>query len=168
MNGTMRSPRELPMVTALARHQSLVSQTSLCAWPIPLTNASAEFKGPGVRRQYEDDGDDFEMDMDQRTRGIGSGRSGRIILLGDGTEVLTDSDEHEMMEHDDDVHLEGQTRPGDEGHRNAREDTPGPESVKDSEHSKPGSQSTSSNTSIDKNETKIKAAADPPSKEAAE
>ncbi|KAK5724737.1 Protein phosphatase 2C 2 [Elasticomyces elasticus] len=38
------------------------------------------------------------MDMDQRTRMIGRGNAGRVILLGDGTEVNAD--------HDDDVEME--------------------------------------------------------------
>ena len=94
-------------------------------------------RGPGVRRKYEDEGDDFELDMDQRTRALG-GRSGRIILLGDGNnELSADSDDHEMID-DDDHDLEAQA-----GHdisssfedlndsaRGEREGTPGPEVVK--------------------------------------
>lgn len=39
--------------------------------------------------------------MDQKSRGFGSNQrgGGRIILLGDGTEVLTDSDDTEMFDH---------------------------------------------------------------------
>ena len=65
-----------------------------------------------MRHQFEDGGDDYERDLDQRTRGIG-GRSGRIILLGDGTEVLTDSDETEMFDHDaEDKDLQSQASKG--------------------------------------------------------
>ena len=53
-----------------------------------------------MRHRFDDSGDDFDHDLDQRTRGIG-GRHGRIILLGDGTEVLTDSDDQEMFDHDE-------------------------------------------------------------------
>ena len=94
-------------------------------------NSTAEFRGPGVRHNFEDSGDDYDLDLDQRTRGIG-GRSGRIILLGDGTEVLTESDETEMFDHEEeDKDLEsqvskGQTKPKDEN-RGVREETPGPE-----------------------------------------
>ena len=94
-------------------------------------NSTAEFRGPGVRHNFEDSGDDYDLDLDQRTRGIG-GRSGRIILLGDGTEVLTESDETEMFDHEEeDKDLEsqvskGQMKPKDEN-RSVREETPGPE-----------------------------------------
>ncbi|MCJ1389254.1 Protein phosphatase 2C 2 [Xylographa bjoerkii] len=88
----------------------------------------SEHRGPGVRRQYDDTDDDFDRDMDQRTRGVG-GRSGRIILLGDGTEVLTDSDEQEMFDHDEedkDLENRGQSKTENSETRN-REATPGPE-----------------------------------------
>lgn len=91
----------------------------------------AEFRGPGVRHNIGDSEDDYDLDMEKRTGGIG-GRSGRIILLGDGTEVLTDSDETEMFDHEEeDKDLNSQVSKGginpmDEG-RGAREETPGPE-----------------------------------------
>jgi len=74
----------------------------------------AEHRGPGMRqRQYDDSGDDFDHGLDHRSRGSG-GRSGRIILLGDGTEVLTESDDQEMFDHDEeDKDLESQVRRGD-------------------------------------------------------
>ncbi|CAF9913302.1 Protein phosphatase 2C 2 [Imshaugia aleurites] len=92
----------------------------------------AEFRGPGMRQNFEDSGDDYDLDVNQRNRGVG-GRSGRIILLGDGTEVLTDSDETEMFDHEEeDKDLasqvnKGQTKLDDES-RAGREETPGPES----------------------------------------
>ena len=61
-----------------------------------------------------------------------SGNAGRIILLGDGTEVLTDSDETEMFDHgEEDKDLEshisiGGRRINDDA-RATREETPGPE-----------------------------------------
>lgn len=72
--------------------------------------------------------------MDQRTHGMG-GRSGKIILLGDGTEVLTDGDDTEMFDNtDEDKDLEsqvpkGQANPKEENHetRSDRQDTPGPQ-----------------------------------------
>ena len=84
-----------------------------------------------MRRQYEDTDDDFDRDMDQHTRGVG-GRSGRIILLGDGTEVLTDSDEQEMFDHDEeDKDLESQVSRGhmqtESSEFRNREATPGPQ-----------------------------------------
>ena len=92
----------------------------------------AEFRGPGIRHHFEDSGDDYDMDVDQRTRGVG-GRSGRIILLGDGTEVLTDSDETEMFDHDEeDKDLDSQVNKGgpqseESRSRSEREETPGPQ-----------------------------------------
>lgn len=53
-----------------------------------------------MRQNFEDSGDDYDLDVDHRNRNLG-GRSGRIILLGDGTEVLTDSDETEMFDHEE-------------------------------------------------------------------
>lgn len=121
--------------------------------------------------QHNGSEEDYDLDMDQRTRGIG-GRSGRIILLGDGTEVLTDSDETEMFDHDD----EEQAHPSDEtaDSRTKREDTPAPQSKQNSETSQtPAStegddpfDSPSSaikektSAPMDKPVTKVKAAAD--------
>ena len=85
-----------------------------------------------MRQNFEDSGDDYDLDLDRRNRGVG-GRSGRIILLGDGTEVLTDSDETEMFDHEEeDKDLasqvsKSQTKLDDES-RGGREETPGPES----------------------------------------
>ena len=85
-----------------------------------------------MRQNLEDSGDDYDLDLDQRNRGVG-GRSGRIILLGDGTEVLTDSDETEMFDHEEeDKDLASQVGKGqmklDGESRGGREETPGPES----------------------------------------
>ena len=115
--------------------------------------STAEFKGPGVHHggnnhASDDSGDDYDMDLDQRTRMIG-GRAGRIILLGDGTEVLTDSSGIEQDEDDTDMFdqssddeekdLESQVRKGQSEandadgskgsstRRNEREETPGPD-----------------------------------------
>ncbi|EEQ86885.2 protein phosphatase [Blastomyces dermatitidis ER-3] len=95
----------------------------------------AEFRGPGVRRQGDEGLDDYEPDLDTRLRG---GRSGRIILLGDGTEVLTDmGDDEDMFDHtEEDKDLESQVRKGGAGAeradsaedtaRSERGGTPGP------------------------------------------
>lgn len=89
----------------------------------------AEFRGPGVRHQFDESSDDYELDLEHRTRTFG-GRSGRIILLGDGTEVLTDSDEADMFDHsEEDKDLESQVRKGpanEDRARGEREGTPGP------------------------------------------
>ena len=69
------------------------------------------------------------MDMDNRNRGLG-GRSGRIILLGDGTEVLTDSADIEMFDNDEEEKdLGSQVNKAEGGateSRSEREGTPGP------------------------------------------
>ena len=102
-----------------------------------MLSCEAEMRGPGARRRYDESGDDFELDMDQRTRSMG-GRSGRIILLGDGNnEASGDSEDHEMM--DDDDHdmeaqgghsLSGAFEDDEATARSEREGTPGPENVK--------------------------------------
>lgn len=106
-------------------------------------NHAAEFRGPGTHHHFDDSPDDFEMDMDQRTRFLG-GRAGRIILLGDGTEILTGNihdddgdvdmeDRGEAEEADDDsddqVPASSQSKPNGEKadeRRNTREETPSP------------------------------------------
>lgn len=68
------------------------------------------------------------MDMDQRTRSFGNS-GGRIILLGDGTEVLTDSANEDMLDNDedDDKEVQGQVSEVKENEdRGNREGTPGP------------------------------------------
>ena len=119
----------------------------------PLTKSSAEIRGPGARSRFRDSGeDDDDLDLDQRTRGIGGGRSGRIILLGDGTEILTDSDETEMFDHaEEDKDLDNQVSKRDtiksteqEERRTEREGTPAPESEANPEPTTPSS------TTIDK------------------
>jgi protein phosphatase 2C family protein 2/3 len=81
------------------------------------------------------------MDMDQRTRMLG-GRAGRVILLGDGTEVVTghgddddiDMDDHEVEEVED-SDVEEQIKKGQDAatsngekddERLKREETPAP------------------------------------------
>ena len=126
------------MVTVLALRRNTVT--------IPLhprlsidteTKSTAKFRGPGVRHTFDDSGDDYDL---PRNRGNG-GRSGRIILLGDGTEVLTDGDDTGMFDHDDeDRDLESQVtkvlpKPGTgmSEPRNGREDTPAPEGQREGE-----------------------------------
>ncbi|KAK5138251.1 hypothetical protein LTR08_003312 [Meristemomyces frigidus] len=115
--------------------------------------ANAEFRGPGRRRRFDDSPDYDDMDMDQRTRTLGRGSGGRVIILGDGTEVHTDSandddgdiDMEDRGEAEDleeqvkkgqaDVKTEGN---GPAGERSSREETPGPnEAVKSGENDAP-------------------------------
>lgn len=90
------------------------------SWPI------AEFRGPGIRRQFDDSPDDYDIDLDNHTRGFGV-QSGRIILLGDGTEVLTDATEEEMFDEDKDLESQVRKDINDASERNEREGTPAPQ-----------------------------------------
>ncbi|KAG6041993.1 hypothetical protein E4U41_007512 [Claviceps citrina] len=70
----------------------------------------AEFRGPGVHHNHEESERGYEMDAEKEGKSLGvGGYRGRIIFLGDGTEVLTDSDDTEMFEDaDEDEDLESQ------------------------------------------------------------
>jgi len=67
------------------------------------TNAwIAEFRGPGVHHNFDDSDSGYDMDMDQRSRSIISrGKNGRIILLGDGSEILTGSEDTDMIDNEE-------------------------------------------------------------------
>lgn len=54
-------------------------------------------------------------------------RSGRIILLGDGTEVIPDQNEEELFDQTEDQDLANQVAPSTDSTRNEREGTPGPQ-----------------------------------------
>jgi protein phosphatase 2C family protein 2/3 len=53
-----------------------------------------------VHHRIDDSPDDIEMDLDQRFRS-GNNSGGRIILLGDGTEISTDAPDSDMFDHED-------------------------------------------------------------------
>ena len=118
-------------------HQSTASPSSTHD-QVRSDGCIAEFRGPGVRHQFEQDSpDEYELDLDHRSRGFG-GRNGRIILLGDGTEVLTDSDDAEMFdqsEEDKDTANQIKKDTPDtsdiDSARSEREGTPAPQSAKD-------------------------------------
>ncbi|KAM5436513.1 Protein phosphatase 2C 2 [Microsporum ferrugineum] len=64
----------------------------------------ASFRGPGVRQQFDEGADGYDSAGP-------AGRSGRIILLGDGTEMLTDMGDEDMFDSaDEDKDLESQVR----------------------------------------------------------
>ncbi|RAL00276.1 PP2C family serine/threonine-protein phosphatase [Aspergillus ibericus CBS 121593] len=88
----------------------------------------AEFRGPGIRNQFEENPDDFDMEND-RARGF-SVRSGRIILLGDGTELIPEQNDDELFDQaEEDQDLANQVRRDTpDAARNEREGTPGPQS----------------------------------------
>lgn len=91
-----------PSTPALRRDRTLTSDDGV-----------AEFRGPGVHHSFEDSADEFDADLDHR---FAHHPTGRIILLGDGTEVLTDANDAEMFDHDDeDKDLESQVVRGQPG-----------------------------------------------------
>lgn len=93
--------------------------------------AAAEFRGPGIRNQFEENPEDYEIDHD-RTRPF-SVRSGRIILLGDGSTLIPDKQNDEkLFDHteEEDQELPNQVQRQDsDTERNEREGTPGPQSA---------------------------------------
>jgi protein phosphatase PTC2/3 len=74
---------------------------------------TAEFRGPGIHHNFDDSDSGYDVDMDQKPKTFGGNQRGRIILLGDGTEVLTDSDDTEMFDHqEEDKDLDSQVHKG--------------------------------------------------------
>lgn len=78
-----------------------------------LTDALAEFRGPGVHHNFDDSDSGYEVDNDRAKAALGSlsGFKGRVIFLGDGTEVITDSsgnDDTEMFDGAEDKDLASQ------------------------------------------------------------
>lgn len=123
----------------------------------------AEFRGPGVRHQFDHDSpDEYELDLDHRSRQFGN-RSGRIILLGDGTEVLTDSDDTEMFDQsEEDKDTANQVKKStsetseEDSARSEREGTPAPQSASD------GAQQSSHQDASHGSQTEIKGVVDEP------
>jgi len=77
-----------------------------------LARLQTEFRGPGVHHNFDDSDSGYDVDMDQK-KSFGGNQRGRIILLGDGTEVLTDSDDTEMFDHsEEDKDLASQVHKG--------------------------------------------------------
>lgn len=72
-----------------------------------------------MKHQFEDSGDDYDMDLHNNGRG-------RIIFLGDGTEVLTDGNEED--DKTTDIQNDSDLSAQEEQNRKEREETPGPES----------------------------------------
>jgi protein phosphatase 2C family protein 2/3 len=66
-----------------------------------------------VHHNFDDSDSGYDVDMDQKIKSFGGNQKGRIILLGDGTEVLTDSDDTEMFDHgEEDKDLASQVHKG--------------------------------------------------------
>ncbi|KAF4466442.1 phosphatase, partial [Fusarium albosuccineum] len=86
--------------------------------------SSAEFRGPGVHHSFESSDSGYEMDAENKPRSFGvGGYRGRIIFLGDGTEVLTDSDDTEMFDSDEERDLVNQI-PGNTASTDAKDTVP--------------------------------------------
>lgn len=122
----------IPLLSCSIAHRLF---SSLVADFNPDVSSTAEFRGPGVHHRYDENSDDYDMDMEQRTRFRGSFGS-RIILLSDGTELTHENEDVEMFDRDDeerDVDALVSKNDSEEGEsdsdheaRNRREDTPGP------------------------------------------
>ncbi|KAJ5660816.1 Protein phosphatase 2C [Penicillium longicatenatum] len=91
---------------------------------------TAEFRGPGIRNQFEDQPDDYDLEMERSRAFSVRSAGGRIILLGDGTEVIPDQNEEELFDQTEDHDLVNQVHPTDSV-RNDREATPGPQGKHD-------------------------------------
>ncbi|KAL7926190.1 protein phosphatase PTC2 [Trichoderma austrokoningii] len=69
----------------------------------------AEFRGPGVHHNYEDSDSGYDLDQESGGKFSRASSRGRIIFLGDGTEVLTGADDTEMFDNaDEDKDLHSQ------------------------------------------------------------
>jgi len=88
-------------------------------------SSPAEMRNLGWPRRFDESPDEFDNngvgDSMRVTRG-----SGRIIVLGDGTEVLSDSDDAEMFDDEgkDEEELEKKKSPGSKGRNDGGVDDP--------------------------------------------
>ncbi|KAL0942548.1 protein phosphatase [Colletotrichum truncatum] len=108
----------------------------------------AEFRGPGVHHNFDDSDSGYDVDLENKGKPFGiGGYKGRIIFLGDGTEVLTDSDDTEMFDNaEEDKDLESQVS---KATSTTSKDSAAEDSTKQQEESK---------TSADKSKEESKAA----------
>ncbi|KAI1136152.1 PP2C-domain-containing protein [Hypoxylon sp. FL0543] len=86
----------------------------------------AEFRGPGVHHNFDDSDSGYDVDMENKSKTFGiGGYKGRIIFLGDGTEVLTDSDDTEMFDNsEEDKDLASQVSKNSSGEEEASRPPP--------------------------------------------
>ncbi|KAF4551682.1 Protein phosphatase 2C-like protein 5 [Elsinoe fawcettii] len=135
----------------------------------------AEFRGPGVHHHFDNDSDEYDVDLDQRTRMLTS-RAGRIILLGDGgAEFHADADsadqDTEMFDQSDEEEkdLESQVKKGQAeataSERSKREETPGPEDEQTNQQKAEESASKGTGPGSTPAEPKMSAATDGAAKE---
>ena len=71
-----------PQLSAVSHTPRVIGQA-----PLRMLQGSSRI-GPVVKHQFEGSVDEFDLDLQKNGRG-------RIIFLGDGTEVLTEGDEEE-------------------------------------------------------------------------
>ncbi|KAH8821026.1 phosphatase 2C-domain-containing protein [Xylogone sp. PMI_703] len=82
----------------------------------------SEFRGPGVHHNFDDS--DSGYDEETKIKTFINQTRGRIILLGDGTEILTDSDDTEMFDHvEEDKDLASQVNKNDIPEKITSDDT---------------------------------------------
>ncbi len=78
-----------------------------------------------MHHNFDDSDSGYDVDMDQKKSFGGGNQRGRIILLGDGTEVLTDSDDTEMFDHsEEDKDLASQVNKGQRSSRDESKSNP--------------------------------------------
>lgn len=106
----------------------------------PLTPFPAEFRGPGVHHNFDDSDDHADPSASfpdpQRNQPIGmSGYNGRVIFLGDGTEVVTNSSpDADMVDvTDEDKDLESQVSKGEKKEGGGEGEKKGDEGAKEEE-----------------------------------
>ncbi|CAK7240118.1 MAG: Protein phosphatase 2C 2 [Sporothrix thermara] len=100
----------------------------------------AEFRGPGVHHNFDDSDSGYDVETDNRSQlfGVG-GHRGRIIFLGDGSEVLTDSDDTEMFDREDkdlDSQVSKASTASDDEKKDAAEENKGEAEAKPAEAAK--------------------------------
>ncbi len=75
-----------------------------------------------MHHNFDDSDSGYDMELDNRPKG---NNRGRIIHLGDGTEVLTDSDDTEMFDHsEEDKDLDSQVHKNNAAHGETEKDSP--------------------------------------------
>lgn len=90
----------------------------------------AEFRGPGMHHRFDDSPDDYDMDMDQRTRMLGHADHDGDVDMDERGEA-----EEETDEKDDEQVSKNQSN----GERSQREETPGPSASEEAKQRLAGS-----------------------------
>ncbi|KAJ5610763.1 protein phosphatase 2C [Penicillium lagena] len=115
--------------------------------------APPEYGKSHEEAEAENNPEEYDLEM-ERPRGY-SVRSGRIILLGDGTEVVPDQNEEELFDQtEEDQDLANQVHhETPDATRNEREETPGPQGKQDGASAAQISESPASTADTDKKST---------------